>query len=559
MDEGTPPAPGPLWRQSLLRMAWAIPPALLVAAWVAWQISPDIPFDSDEANHANLGLKQFQDLQDGRLMDFVRHSYRTGQFPFLHGWMLIPGYALFGATLFAARITQVLLLVIGAGAAGHAAYRACGDDLRAGAAASWLFALSPALATYSGLCMLEVPGAAMTAITLAVFSEAVRACGRRALLLHALTALAALGTYFTKLNYGLWIAPAIAAGIAVQLLDRERRGAAWRYLLVYLGTLLVCVGIWYSRAEARATFMGFLNNPAERIPVELDDPSFSVPGLHGGNFFAYFPLVADAFHVHGIIGVLAMLFGVWGLVQNRRHPVAIAAAACVAWTWLILSMGFREYALARFIASALPALWILTGLGLADAVKRLPPALSPRLLGTLAIACGLGGLTAQFVNLPDDVHAEYEIDARMVPVFQFVTASVPGPASVLVVNYTDHTTARTIHFDLSSSSPDARFRDFDVTGLIAERIFESADRFDRWMTAPRPWGSERWGTYLVELSPGPNYIDNAVVLPETVELWHSAVMRYGERLERVTQQRFNDLDVTVTVWRDRSPPIHRGH
>lgn len=537
----------PRWSVPVL----AVAPALVVAAVVVLHVSHTVPFDSDEANHANLGLRQFQDLADGRLLDFLRHSYRTGQFPFLHGWMLLPGYALFGATLFAARITQVALFVIGAGATGHAAYRATGDDPRAGIAASWLFALSPALAAYSGLCMLETPGAALTAITLAVFAEACRAQGRRATLLHGLTALAALATYFTKLNYGLWIAPAVLAGHALRLLPRENRRAALRHALVYLGTLLVIALAWYSRADARAAFLGFLHNPAERVAIERDDPSFHLPGVSPSNFLAYFPLVATSFHLHWIVGAAVMLVAAWGALSNRHNAVLTAAAACVVWTWVVLAMGFREYALDRFIATAMPPLWVLAGAGASSLARRLYPQRFVRARVTLAIVVTL---VAQCVALPRRLTEEYEVDARCAPVFTFLADTISGPADVLAVGYTDHTSARMLVFALATARPASRFRDFDVKGFNAERVYESAARFDTWMDAPRTWGDASWKSHVVEFVPGPRYLDAEIVLPATVALWHDAVARRAGRLERTAERRFEDLDLTVIVWTDTTPP-----
>ena len=44
----------------------------------------------------------------------------------------------------------------------------------------------------------------------------------------------------------------------------------------------------------------------------------------------------------------------------------------------------------------------------------------------------------------------------------------------------------------------------------------------------------------------------------TAKMWHDSVRRYQSRLDRVAERRFEDLDVTVTVWRDVSAPPHVG-
>jgi len=525
--------------------------AALLAAFVLAHVSNVVPFDSDEANHANIALRQFQDLRDGRYVDFLRHSYRTGQFPFLHGWTLLPWFAAFGATPFAARAAQCVAFVVGATATGWAAFRASGDDRRAAAIGAGLFALSPLLATYSGMCMLETPGAAATALTFAVFAEACRADGRRATLLPLATAAAALATYFVKLNYGLWILPAIGVGHVVRL--RSRPGAA-RDLAVYAGAVLVVLGAWYSTSGQRAAFMGFLHNPSQAVSVESDDPTFRVPGLHAGNFTSYVAILATDYHLHWTIGVVALCAFLVGLRHALRRPEIAAAVACLAWTTLVLSMGFREYPLPRFIASALPATWIVAAVGSADLLRRIDARRWIAIVGAAALVVGLG---MQMARQPTLLASAYKTDGRFAPVFDFVCDAIPPRSSVLVVGYTDKTSARTVQWDLGARKGSA-WRDYDVVGFNSERVYESAKRFDDWMTKPRPWGAADWSSFVVEIETGPRYLDAGIVVPRTAALWRDAVRRLEGRLVRVATRRFEDLDVTATVWRDASPPAHVG-
>jgi hypothetical protein len=528
--------------------------AVVVAIVIAADISATIPFDSDEANHANIALRQYQDLADGRLADFVRHSYRTGQFPFLHGWSVLPWFRLLGTNVYAARVAQCAWLVAGAAATGWAAWRTSNGDRRAAFVATALFAASPLLATYSGLCMLETPGAAATAIALAVFASACRAEGRRARWLHAAAGLAALATWFVKLNYGLWLIPAVAAGHVVRVVRAKERREPLRDALAFAAVVAVVLGIWYSRADQRAAFMGFLHNPSQAVSVETDDPTFHVPGLHPGNFTAYFGLVAFEAHSHWVIGTLALLCFVWGARRALIDPPIAAAAACLAWTWLVLSMGFREYAQARFIASALPALWIVGAVGFADLLARVT---IPRWVRFVSILLLTLSVTAQWIREPRRLTVEYEVGEEFVPVFSFLSSRIPCGSSVLVVGYTDHTSARTLEWTLGTTAAN-RWRDFNVVGLNSERIFQSSRSLDRWMTAPRQWGDPEWSSWVAEFVPGPDYRDRAILVPETAAMWRDAVARYASRLDLAAERSFPELGLTVKLWRDTAPPPHLG-
>jgi 4-amino-4-deoxy-L-arabinose transferase-like glycosyltransferase len=540
------------------RPGWALALPVLGAAalavFVAMHVSRDIPFDSDEANHANIALRQFEDLRDGRFADFLRHSFRTGQFPFLHGWTVLPWMAAFGTTMYAARVAQCLAFVVGAGATGWAAYRAGGGDRRAGFIGASLFALCPLLATYSGLCMLETPGAAATALSLACFAEACCGEGRRRWIGHAFTAGVVLAAYFIKVNYGLWIAPAVGLGYVLRWLRSESRRDALRDGLVYAGVVLGVLALWYAAPSQRAAFTALLHNPAQAISVESDDPTFHVPGVRLGNFTAYFGIVATDFHLHWTIGVAAFAAFAWGLWERRRNSAVGASAACLAWTWLVLSMGFREYPLPRFIATATPAFWIVAAVGASDVLSRAGSARWLSVAGSLALAAGLA---AQMAALPRLMEIEYEIDTRFVPVFDFLADTIRPKTSVLVVGYTDHTSARTLDWWLGAREGSA-WRDYDVVGLNSERIFESDRRVGEWMSQPRPWGEPGWTSEIVEFTTGPRYADRDIVVEATAKMWHDALRRYAPRLVRVGERRFEDLDVTVTVWRDMAPPPHEG-
>ena len=528
--------------------------AVVVAIVIASDVSATIPFDSDEANHANIALRQYQDLADARLADFVRHSYRTGQFPFLHGWSVLPWFGLLGATVYAARVAQCAWLVVGAAATGWAAWATSNGDRRAAFVATALFGASPLLATYAGLCMVETPGAAATATALAVFATACRAEGRRARWLHVATGVAALAVWFVKLNYGLWIIPALGAGHLVRVVRATDRRTALRDALAFAAVILVVLGIWYSRPDQRAAFMGFLHNPSQAVSVESDDPTFRVPGLHPGNFTAYFGLVASEAHSHWAIGSLALIFFVWGARRVLTDAPITAAAVCLAWTWLVLSMGFREYAHARFIASALPALWIVGAVGFADVLARVAV---PRWVRFVSLTVLTLSITAQWIREPDRLATEYEVGEEYVPVFEFLSSEIPRGSSVLAVGYTDHTSARTLEWTLGSGGK-ARWRDFNVVGLNSERIFESSKRVDEWMNEPRRWGAPGWSSFVAEFVPGPDYRDRDLLVRDTVTMWHDAVARYAARLDLAAERSFPELGLTVKLWRDRSPPPHRG-
>ncbi|MCG3134635.1 MAG: hypothetical protein HMLKMBBP_01949 [Planctomycetes bacterium] len=534
------------------RMTLAAAAVAVVVGGVAWSLR-SVPFDSDEANHANIGLRQWQDLREFRFADFLRHSYRTGQFPFLHGWSLVPFFAAIGQSEFAARIAQVAWYLAGVLATGAAAGRLAGDDKRAGGFAAALFALSPLLSSHAGLCMLETPGAAATAVALLAFVEAARYEGPRRWRYDVFAAATVLAAYFVKHNYGIVLFPALLLGYAARLLFGDDRKRAAAGLLVFTGTVAAVIGAWYASPAQRAAFKGFLTNPAQTVALVEDAAAFRIPAFRTDNFTAYPSLVAVDYHVHWTVGaaVFALfLAGVWKLFRTRE-TAGVPAAAVLLGTWLMLSLGFREYALSRFIANALPGLWIVAALGAAPLLRKVPS--TPAGQGATALLLA-GAFGAHVLMLPARMRDDLENDGRWAPVFAAVLEKLPRPADVLVVNYTDAVSARTLEWRLATR-PGASPGDHVVKGLIAERVYESDREFDAWMDDRRPWGraGEPRESFVVEMNPGPTV---RPVVPETVDRWRRALGRRGERLERVGQWTFPELDLAVTLWRDRAPPAY---
>src|SRR5262249_51683195 len=149
-------------------------------------------------------------------------------------------------------------------------------------------------------------------------------------------------------------------------------------------------------------------------------------------------------HAHWVLGAAVLLAFVWGCRRTLRRPEVAACVACFAGTWLTLSMGFREYALARFVATALPALWIVAAAGLVDVLDRTT-------WRTWYVTAG-GALLAilvavQLVRLPHLLESEYEVGTEFAPVFDFLAETLPPRSSVLVVGYTDHTSARMLEWE----------------------------------------------------------------------------------------------------------------
>ena len=209
---GAPDSPGPLSRISRTptRLALVAVIALAVAAAVQlWRIAGadrGVPL-WDPAEHGVAGVALAEALKRGDLLGLLLGINRQVLWPFAHSLMLLPWALLLGpgyAT--AARLSAVLFAgtVVALFAAGAGLHPTRGAWV--GAAAAALMLVAPIARVFGSVCMLEMPGALLLALTAALHVRACRESASRPLLMAAGLSSAAL--FFCKYNYGLlWLLP----------------------------------------------------------------------------------------------------------------------------------------------------------------------------------------------------------------------------------------------------------------------------------------------------------------------------------------------------------------
>jgi hypothetical protein len=179
----------------------------------------------DPAEHGVAGVALADALRRGDVGGFLLGINRQVLWPFAHSLMLLPWALAFGGDYAsAARLSAVIFAgaVLALFAAGTGLHPVRGAWV--GAAASALMLLAPIARVFGSVCMLEMPGALLLALTVSLHVRACREPAPRALLIAAGVSSAAL--FFCKYNYGLlWLAP-----LALHewwALPKDQRAAGW--------------------------------------------------------------------------------------------------------------------------------------------------------------------------------------------------------------------------------------------------------------------------------------------------------------------------------------------
>lgn len=356
--------------------------SLLALAWIG-PLQAGIAWGWDETMHTALPawrmLTAAEALAPGAFFDAL---HACDRYPFAYPLLLALEQGLFGISEHGARVLGTIVwcaTLLAVFALGRRAGGTFAGWLALLAAASCPLALS-----FAGTALLEVPSAAALALALLAWVRrreteiAAAERGRRDLAAGTCVALA----FFTKFNYGLLLALALALDEALELASAVRRGASTPALrsTLRLASIPALAGLWWFvlplpgafelGAAHRAAFWDWIRGNQDQAPA-----SWRVKLLNLAAFFAPNPRVLAVL----LIGALA------ALRQVRRPALRACALVLAVLSVAVLSHRFH---LARFLIPLGPALWMLAGVGWA---RLLPGAARTRAAAVagLALACAL--------------------------------------------------------------------------------------------------------------------------------------------------------------------------
>lgn len=475
--------PRPLWAGLLLVLV----ADLLVGAFVARTILDyqSLPFDWDEAMHANGGLILALDLRAGDLPAFIRDSYAQAFYPPAFSWLLTPALSVFGPSRVAARMTSLICLelaVVVIYLVGLELDRRRGWII--GLAGALLTLVSLPMLTNAALVMLEIPALLASFFTLWVY---LRTGGQRRWSLLAVGVLAGL-TFLTKYPYGILVILTLIIVEAVGHITRNGWPAAcrslpagrWAYLF---GPLLVIGIIWFAGPGKIA---GYLEYTRLQIP---QDWRFGVSDL-----LFYPQAIALSYSPSLWVAGLLMAGLVSALAHAREEPLRLLLVYFSAGVGLLLVKG--QHHNIRFVAPMVPALYLIAGRELIRYLEKRLPALAsglpiksigvregargksrrllPLLLFTftlivaLAILSGITGAYYRLSLYPVLMRLEYETDPAADELATWLAAMIPpGERRLVMVNNWDQFSGPALEWAFIALQPDppGRFQDQSVLVL----------------------------------------------------------------------------------------------
>jgi 4-amino-4-deoxy-L-arabinose transferase-like glycosyltransferase len=340
----------------------------LVATLIQTVANTTIPFDNDEANHAIDGWEVYHALAKRSLQDLFLAVRNQGFYPPVHSFFIAAAYVVDGPSVASSRMPTVInfvLMLLGlAWLIFRTARGETGDSAKPDAwipAAGAVFAVALGITSHilvvnAVLCMLEMTGA-MLAIFLMLLADRVDRLPpeRTQWLGTGAAALLVMLIFLSKYSFGLFYAPSLMAALVTTTWPWRSNRRAWLQAGVVAGVYVIAIASWILITHRQTMWMFFT------------DHRHYVPLLSAENL-RYLPkLWLHGYSSNAMIGIAAIPLASIGAVRQwKRLSVRVAVWSIFAGMITLTISTTNE---PRHILAVVPAIWMLTGLGLVNLLR----------------------------------------------------------------------------------------------------------------------------------------------------------------------------------------------
>ncbi len=534
---------------------------VLMAAFVAQQIVAyrDYPFDWDEAFHANNGLALALDLRAGNLGALISEAYQQGYYPPAFSWLRALAFAIFGASPLVGRMFSLACLC----AAAPVIY-AVGLELDKrfgwliGLSAVGLTLTSQAILVESALVMMEAPGLLISFATLWSYLRALNRPSTRWLM--SVSLLMTL-TFLTKYSYGLAVMATIGVMEATRVFVRDRPIRPWRALagrwLKLFGPFALALFAWFAKPYKIEAFVAYLMSQPPTVA------RFSVENL------IFYPRSIVLHYAPSPLFALLMLAAVAGAAARWRDERLRLLLFYVAIG--ILEMTINSQKNPRFIATFVPAAYVLTGallarlasVGREGSLRVRVTRVTIAAVLTVAVISSVPILTERFAALPSLMEVAYETDPRANDLAAWIVAQVPTGQRLYLINPWDQFSGPALAWNIAASRPQPNVRLADAPVLWAQlqrtapngienlrQVVRAADVRYVVVLEGGPEGDPIWSEYARALGNTLALIAQQDIVLEQYDLgaWLKNSPLTREELEQVKSARRYTLHIRATVY-----------
>jgi hypothetical protein len=535
---------------------------VLIASFVGWQIIAyqNYPFDSDEARHALRGLALTFDLRRGDIGALSADSYLQDVYPPGLAWLEAPIFLLFGASTITARLCSLMCL-IGSTFVIYVLGLELDDRYGwlVGTVAVGLTLTAQAVLVHAALAMIEMLGLLVSLATLLAYIRATKqpSVGR-----SVIASLLLAFTMLTKYPYGIIVS--LTLGLvellsAIHDFSHDKPGVtARRWVRLFLPFSLVMVA-WFAGENKIEHFFYY----ATLQPKQTD--------WYGLENLIFYPRSIALHYAPSPVFTPVILGGVvWAAFRWRHKEVRLIL---LYWSIGMLVMTLKESNAPRFIATIVPAVYLLTGVLVAHLVATLRhqwPHIKPgvSLVALALLLCSLSSLPMlmeRFAVLPNLLEVEYETSPQTRELAVWIADHIHNER-LYIINPWDQFSNFAMEWYLATqdTSHDMRFEDLFVPSRQLKNFasdeaveLESEIRFysTRYVVVLEHglMGQPCWSQYEQALSDTliPVASRTLSMKLHPMEGWLKTALITRESLSQAQAEGSVDLDVKATIYRIR--------
>lgn len=405
-----------------------------------------IPFDTDEADHANAALDVYRSLHHP--LDFIEALRRQAFYPPVHSLFVTLSYLVFGPTLFSSRMpslvfwllsTANLFLLISWSVRRHqpGLKVPLWPQLFGATLASYLFANTRLLMVNSLLCMLELCALFfVTLLLLCLQRTEINGWTKRVYLPLILSLV-----FLAKYSIGIMTLPGVF--LAMLYKREERQQMLW----LVPTTLGICL-LW-----------PLLSDPYSFWKFLVGHPSYS-PVLSTDNLFFYPRAWASHYSINPSYAAVSVVLAGIGARSYWSQLPTRAASGIIICSLLVLSLSTTNEV--RHIMSALPAMYYLVGLGISQIAlwmwKRGHHILAAVLFTSLFAACVLE-VTKDQEQLPKYITRIFEGHHSYRRFHRLVVEQVHPKEQLIACGLNDQFGREALMWSIARTHPGVKYRD----------------------------------------------------------------------------------------------------
>lgn len=383
-----------------------------------------IPFDTDEADHANAAIELYQSIRSGLWNNIVYAFQRQAFYPPLHSIGTAFVYFIFSPSWFSSRLPSLLFFVITACLLTICTYRASRslhknylEQLFATSITTLGFITSNIIIVHSALSMLELCGVFTISLCLYYLTkheEDILYSRSKAFIFAVLCFL----IFLAKYNFAIISIPGLFFAF---LTPRERPYFGSSAIYAGIAVILLCAG-WI-----------FASSPTSFVSFLTGHPSY-VPLLSAENIFFELNSWLFEYSVHPIAAALFLVLAFIG-AKNYHLPSVRASIGIILNSFVILFLSTTNET--RHFMVAAPAIFFLAGLGAVSIIESSLARVAPLASGIIVTLLCLTLNTYSLNLIPRKIAKEMEGKPEYGRLQNFIVESIRPSGPTLFIGATD--------------------------------------------------------------------------------------------------------------------------